>query len=1299
MTDPNINTDQARKFVRQIEQKKRASLRGGGKDFRGSLKRLVGIWNNPSHALTELLQNADDAGSTAVEYKVLPKGILLFHNGKPFTKREVRALCSVDDSTKDAEKHTGFMGIGFKAVFKLSDSPCIVCPPWRFRFSPDGFSPDDWGWILIPRWIDHPPSEISDASLGKTAFWLPYKNDLSEDAIHRIEHEIFESFDSLCLMFLRNIGEIGIEIGNGSIRKLTREKDTVIEEKNGKETRRQFKIFRRLFPVDDKVKEEYAVRDSGREKAKVREIVLAFSLDSKGNLQPMTDSLLYTFLPTDYSPGLRFAVQGDFILDTQRSSVDESLKWNQWLWRSVKDLLRCSIEGFTRDDGNYVQGFKEHAEMRYHFYHVLPLKEDFAATRDQSILFTELIGPFWDYCRENSIIITSCDIWVKPSEAVLTSLEVQELLDGTKLKELTGREYFVHPNVEGVKGFLNEIGVADFPEQNLLEGLKDEAWLHSKEIAWFRKLYNFLLNRLTDHRRWQTGWWRQEDLVKGLAIVRTTNGIVKKPDEVLFPPENEKELEFSNGIPGIFFVESLLLEDNSRRLLEKLGVQTFSTESVVKTFIIMGFEDGTWKKWTEEQLCKSVLFIKEWLRNREWKSPGDLLRKLGAVRVRTEANRLERGDNCYFDEEGLKLLYPEANFVGLHKEDDDEVNFLSLLGVKDRPRVLFDHDQHDRSDRPSFALRWSDYWSWLSKIANLPSYSRGIRGISYIESWDKIYWSPKLGETMLDYLVDHWEDDYQPHVKSSYVYLPYRCQYSREEKIPSYLHYQLLETKWLPTTHGLMKPSPSIFVPLPKISKVVGNLVPYVIVPLGWKDQDFLSQGQKLFRFLGLRDEFDIDSLMDLLRAIQKHPIDEDLKPYLSNIYQILGRLIEDEGDRELVSINLLTESSTFEKSTSLYWNDDRDLGSHFQKIEGAHFAWVPDGVERRYIEIFFQKVGVKKLSKNVHRKLVTPTIVEPNKEWPTLLQEKARYIYSLLKHHNAEHAEISREKLGKVQVLDSSEKLEVLLILDDLEITVNSDVLYEIDSNVFYLCKQVDNFEIAMELARLFGLDFSHISDIEIIFHEKSNRIEERYQRQGIALLNLDQSALPSINKIKPEEKDERVTTQTGQTTPGRSQTSHTSDSSTSGSEQGDTSSSAQKSPRRDATGRQVQRVPLPYDERMEEEASNIERIIKFEEIHGRKANDVSKEYKGYDLESVEDATGEVRYIEVKTPGFVLLTPHEYKIAKERGGSYYLYVTDADAVYITRNPAGLCEIIGIETLETRWKILDWEGNSEKFEL
>ena len=1276
-----METTQAKRIIGQIGQEKQASLQGGGNDFRGLLKRLVGIWNNPSHALIELLQNADDTDdATTVKYKIHPNGILFEHNGHPFKAKEVRAICSIDDSTKDAEKHTGFMGIGFKAVFKLSTSPFIFSPPWQFRFSPDGFPIDDWGWILIPRWVDTIPAEIGGVQKGKTVFWLPYKEELSEDSKRRIAEALFDQFDSLCLLFLRNVTQIQIENSDGIIRKLHLDGDAVIEEKNGQETTHRYKVFRKQFKVPDDVKAEYQVQESGRDKAKVREIVLAFALDSKNNLQSLKDSHLYTFLPMDYDPNLRFVVQGDFILDSQRSSVDESLKWNQWLWSCVRDLLQSSIEGFIDDEGNHVKGFKDDEKMRYQFYSVLPSKGDYywSPRGYRTIVQTELVEPFWKYCQETPIIVTSDNVWVKPEEAAIANSEVQNLLDREKLKELTEGEHFVHPEVQGVKEFLTEMGVDALEEQKILEALEDENWVNSKESGWFHDLYAFLWGRLFDVKKWTKEWVsiRYKIGNLNLPIVKTSQGIAKKPDEVLFPPESEKELELATGIPSIFFVDTSILEDNSHKLLEKLGVQSFSQEGIIKTVILKGFEDGTWQNWDVEVKDKCVKFIREWLKGQEWKTPTDL----GVVRIWTEDNTLERANKCYFPEQELKMLYPEANFVRQHKEDEEEHAFLRALGVKDSPRLLLEEGKYQSNGNPAFALHWKEYWDWL--LRDWMPYSTGYRRVSNItcfDSWDELQWSSGTTKLLLNYLITHWSSYYKQHLESRYEYFN---RGAKGDNVPSYFAWQLWETKWLPTTKGLMKPSAEVFVPSTKIKRVAGDFIPYLSIPEGRKEQEFLSQGQEfLVEFLGLSTELDIEALKYILSVAQRHPVDDNLKHYLPRVYKALGRRLEEENECELGKLKLPTEAWIFEESTSLYWNDDHDLGTLFQGKEGVSFAWIPENVERGLIEVLFERAGVKALSKCVRRDLITPTNVELNEDMTNLLQGKARYIYSLLKHHKAVKANIAGEKLSRIQV-KSSDKLDVLLRLDEIRTTFSANVFYDVDSDTIYLTKDVENFEIPQELARVFVLDLSYSSDIEIILQEENEQVEKRFQRQGIALLKWSPQPVPDVKSEEvypPESKIPEVG--------------------------GDLRiSGAGRTPQRPyippKPSRQVERVGLPYEERMKVESSNIERIIKFEdEKYHRKAANVSKEYKGYDLESTDEVTGDVHYIEVKAPGYVTLTPHEYKVAKEKGSSYYLYIAGGDVMYIIHDPTNSCDIEEIETLETRWKILRWKENAQKYEL
>ena len=70
----------------------------------------------------ELLQNAVDDGASNVTIERIggAGGVRLRHDGRRFSPLDVLGLCSVGLSTKQlsGKKSIGFMGIGFKAVYK-----------------------------------------------------------------------------------------------------------------------------------------------------------------------------------------------------------------------------------------------------------------------------------------------------------------------------------------------------------------------------------------------------------------------------------------------------------------------------------------------------------------------------------------------------------------------------------------------------------------------------------------------------------------------------------------------------------------------------------------------------------------------------------------------------------------------------------------------------------------------------------------------------------------------------------------------------------------------------------------------------------------------------------------------------------------------------------------------------------------------------------------------------------------------------------------------------------------------------
>jgi superfamily II DNA or RNA helicase len=75
-----------------------------------------------------------------------------------------------------------------------------------------------------------------------------------------------------------------------------------------------------------------------------------------------------------------------------------------------------------------------------------------------------------------------------------------------------------------------------------------------------------------------------------------------------------------------------------------------------------------------------------------------------------------------------------------------------------------------------------------------------------------------------------------------------------------------------------------------------------------------------------------------------------------------------------------------------------------------------------------------------------------------------------------------------------------------------------------------------------------------------------------------------------------------------------------------------------------------------------------------GRQVYDVSEKNLGYDITSLDLASGELRLIEVKglgaATGTILLTPNERRVAEDRRDCYWLYVvTDCDAVPRLQDP------------------------------
>lgn len=163
---------------KDIEASSRTRL---GKDSVNMLNTVSeSIFSRSAHFILELLQNAEDAGPKAdrpsgeIEFAISKDRIRISHNGAPFAEPNVDAICGVRSTKKPEEGTLGFLGIGFKSVFKITDCPEIHSGEFHFKFDKTAHGdPANVPWQIMPIWADVPPEPI-DRNL--TTFILPFRS-------------------------------------------------------------------------------------------------------------------------------------------------------------------------------------------------------------------------------------------------------------------------------------------------------------------------------------------------------------------------------------------------------------------------------------------------------------------------------------------------------------------------------------------------------------------------------------------------------------------------------------------------------------------------------------------------------------------------------------------------------------------------------------------------------------------------------------------------------------------------------------------------------------------------------------------------------------------------------------------------------------------------------------------------------------------------------------------------------------------------------------------------------------------
>jgi len=314
-----------------------------GRMARGGLSVLRRQFTRPETYVFELLQNAADEGATHIRFQIDESNdsLVFEHNGSPFSVADVLGLSLIAHSGKQG-RTIGFMGIGFKAVYKRFGRVDISDDVWRFGFERSG---NDDRWKVLPRWCDGiagPESGFScrfvlrDADGGLRAIRQDLEG-IPDEAAMLLGRRALKGNDGATTWTLE-LPERRVEIeAASSISKGIEQ----LRARSGETQRHWVYVMEDVEPSAAALEEYRHHREDEAAEPGRQEVGLFYSADPEG--QPVPDQIghFHAVLPTGAETTTRFSLQANWLLTSDRSQLcpPEDSSWNGELLATLADLF------------------------------------------------------------------------------------------------------------------------------------------------------------------------------------------------------------------------------------------------------------------------------------------------------------------------------------------------------------------------------------------------------------------------------------------------------------------------------------------------------------------------------------------------------------------------------------------------------------------------------------------------------------------------------------------------------------------------------------------------------------------------------------------------------------------------------------------------------------------------------------------------------------------------------------------------------------------------------------------------
>lgn len=491
---------------------------------------LAGPWHqlfkqvqSPRHILSELLQNADDAGASEARVSIEDDRFVFEHDGEDFIEAHFASICRFGYSNKRALHTIGFRGIGFKSTFSLGDRVELFTPTLAVAFERARFTQ--------PHWIDS-----RYLTSGTTRVEVAIADLLLRREVEKNLDEWLKS--PVSLLFFKKIRRLRIgdsevhwqSLGSGPIA----ESEWMALDDKADNPFLLLRSAEEAFPAEalDEIRKErmLGAEDSGDFPPCRVEIVLG----AKGRL--------YVVLPTGVETALPFACNAPFIQDPARLKIKdpETSPTNRWLLNRAGKLAASAMM-------EWLEQTKTSARDRADPYGLLPDVDREATTLEGACGATVELA-FADAIDDRPILLTEDGTLVASEGAIAVPQPIFDiwpadqamaLLD-TKSRPALCQHVSAKDRTKLVRWGL----VEEFSKSDLLQRLRSN---HLPRPATWRHLLNLWSYIAPEVTSWQ--YHDPDGLrivpVQGKEVLYAASEIVRLGEKKLL--QSEEDWEFLAG--------------------------------------------------------------------------------------------------------------------------------------------------------------------------------------------------------------------------------------------------------------------------------------------------------------------------------------------------------------------------------------------------------------------------------------------------------------------------------------------------------------------------------------------------------------------------------------------------------------------------------------------------------------------------------------------------------------------------------------------------------------------------------